>query len=67
MGVEVVNVQNCKELPVMESLMEEDLGASLPMNRDRIPVVGSPLAVRRYASAAMTSGVSRSDGTSVGP
>ena len=51
----------------MESLMEEDLGASLPMNQDRIPVVGSPLAVRRYASAAMTSGVSRSDGTSVGP
>ena len=50
----------------MESLMEEDLGASLPMNQDRVPVVGSPLAVRRYASAAMPSGVSRSDGTSVG-
>ena len=29
MGVEVVNARNCKELPVLDSLMEEDLGASV--------------------------------------
>ena len=29
---EVVNARNCKELSVLEGLMEEDLGASLPMN-----------------------------------
>ena len=28
MSVEVLNARNCKELPLLEGLMEEDLGAS---------------------------------------
>jgi len=33
MSIEIVNARNCKELPVLEGLVEENLGASLSMLR----------------------------------
>ena len=37
-GRRSVNARNCKELSVLDSLMEEDLGVSLPMNWDGFPL-----------------------------
>ena len=32
MGIKIVNSWNCKELPILEGLMEENLVASLSMD-----------------------------------